>query len=200
LHLINDLLADYGYVAAFLLVFFGAAGLPAPVNLVIAAVGALSARGYFDLASALGVIVTANVLGDLAGYTLARRLTTRTVWARRMEAHGSLARLEGYLKERPLLTVAASRFVPFLNGGVNGLAGMCRLGVARFVAADLIGNAAFAASYLCLGLAFGRAWGDLERLSLIGAAITFSAGSLAIAGILAMRPTPPAEGQMAGPR
>lgn len=189
--LIPDLLADHGYGAAFLLVFLGAAGLPAPVSLVVAAVGALSARGYFDLASAHAVIVTANVLGDLAGYGMARRLTTRSVWARRMEAHVSLARLEGYLKEKPLLTVAISRFVPFVNGGVNSLAGMCRLGSARFAAAGLVGNAAFAALYLFLGLAFGRAWGDLERLSLIGGAIALSAAALALAGILALRRDPP---------
>ena len=188
MHFIHDSLTDYGYLAAFLLVFSGAAGLPSPTSLVIVAAGALVSRGYFELAAVAAVILAAVVLGDVAGYWIARRLTSRRRWARRTEAHGSLARLEEWLVARPLLTVAASRFVPFVNGGVNALAGMCRLGPVRFTAADLLGNAAFVAVYLYLGVAFGRAWGDVERLSLIGSVIALLAGGFAIAGVLMLRP------------
>ena len=187
MHLIQDALANYGYLAAFLLVFAGAAGLPAPTSLVIAGAGALAGRGYLHTEPAFVVVLTANVLGDLAGYWLARSTTTRSRWRRLSEKHVSLARLERWLVAKPLLTVAVSRFVPFANGGVNGLAGMCRLSRMRFAVAAAIGNAVFAACYLWLGLAFGRAWGDVERLSLIGGVIALTAGGLALAGILAIR-------------
>jgi membrane protein DedA with SNARE-associated domain len=85
------------------------------------------------------------------------------------------------------MTVAVSRFVPFANGGVNGLAGMCRLAPIPFAAADIVGNTALAAGYLFLGVEFGRAWGDVERLATIGAAIALLLGGFAVAGILALR-------------
>lgn len=190
---IEDALWQYGYVAAFVLVFAGAVGLPSPINLVMVGAGALAARGYFDVALMLSVIVAANTLGDFAGYGLARRLTPRASWARRTERHISLARLEGYLVRRPSLTVAVSRFVPFANGGVNGLAGMCRLSPLRFAIADVAGNLAVAGAYLFLGFAFAKAWGDAERFALIGGVIALLLGACAIAGILILRRDPAIE-------
>ena len=184
---IHDALADYGYLAAFVLVFLGAACLPVPVSLVMVGAGVLVARGPFDLATALAVIISANVLGDLSGYGLARRLTTRRVWARRTQAHVSLARLEGMLRARPLLTVAGSRFFPVINGGVNTLAGMCRLAPVRFAVGDLLGNAAVASMYVALGVSFGRAWGDADRVATIGSLTALLVGSLALFGVLAWR-------------
>ena len=187
MHLIHDALAQYGYLAAFALVFAGAVGLPSPVHLVMVGAGALAARGYFDIALVLAVMVAANVLGDVAGYWLARRMTSRAAWSRHSQRWVSLARLEGWLKQWPVGTVAASRFVPFANGGVNALAGMCRLSPLRFTGADFVGNLAVAATYVVLGVAFVRAWGDAERLALVGGLIALLLGAGAIAGILVLR-------------
>ena len=187
MQLIQYVLSEYGYAALFVLMFTGAAYLPLPTSLVMVGAGVLSARGYMDARIALAVIVTANVLGDLAGYGLARRRTPRSKWARRTEKHVSLARLERYLKERGIFTVAVSRAVPFVNGGVNRLAGMCRLSLVRFAGAGLLGNLVVAAGYLVLGLAFGRAWGDAERAATVGAVIALLLGGFAVAGVLLIR-------------
>ena len=192
MHLIHDALAQYGYLAAFALVFAGAVGLPSPIHLVMVGAGALAARGYFDIPLVFAVMAAANVLGDLAGYGLARRMTSRAAWARHSQRWVSLARLESWLKQWPVGTVAVSRFVPFANGGVNALAGMCRLSPLRFAGADLVGNLAVAATYLFLGVAFVQAWGDAERLALVGGLIALLLGGGAIAGILVLRRDPPA--------
>ena len=156
MHLIHDALSNYGYLAAFLLVFSGAAYLPVPNSLVVVIAGALMTHGFFQFPILLPLLVTAIVLGDLAGYGLARRFTSQAFWDRQTERFWSLARLEAWLHRRPLATVIVSRFIPFANGGVNSLAGMCRLPPARFAVADLVGNIGFIAAHLLLGVVFGR--------------------------------------------
>lgn len=188
LHLIHDALLNYGYLAAFGLIFAGAAFLPIPGNLVIVIAGALLTRGYGQIEVMLPVIVLANVAGDTVGYGLARRTVKHESWRRRADRHAALGRLEAYLLKRPLLTVIGSRFVPFANAGVNMLSGMCRLSPARFVAADLIGNTGFAAAYLALGVAFGRVWGDAAAAAAVGGGILLVAGLFALAGVLLVRP------------
>ena len=187
LQLIHDLLSDYGYLAAFLLVFAAGASLPSPGALVIVIAGALVVPGYFRLEALLPLLVLANVLGDLTTYSVSRRFTGRATWERRVAAWGSLGRLERWLKRRPLLTVIGSRFIPFVNGGVSGLAGMCRLSPAQFAAADFVGNALYVTAHVLLGLAFGRAWGNAAAAAAIGGGVAFVVAGLAIAGALLLR-------------
>ncbi|HEX8569480.1 MAG TPA: VTT domain-containing protein, partial [Caulobacteraceae bacterium] len=185
--LIHAALSDYGYLAAFLLVFAAGASLPSPGALVIVIAGALVPAGYFRLEALLPVLIAANVLGDMATYGMARRFTGRAVWERRVSRFQSLGRLERSLKRRPTLTVIASRFVPFVNGGISSLSGMCRLSPAHFVSADFVGNTLYVTAHVLLGLAFGRAWGDAATVAAVGGAVALAASGLVIAGVLLVR-------------
>ena len=187
LQLIHDLLSEYGYLAAFLLVFAAGASLPSPGALVIVIAGALVVPGYFRLEALLPLLVLANVLGDLATYGMARRFTARPTWERRVVSFASLGRLERSLKRRPTVTVIASRFVPFVNGGVSSLSGMCRLSPAHFASADFVGNALYVTAHVLLGLAFGRAWGDAAAVATVGGAVALAVAGLAIAGVVLVR-------------
>ena len=180
-------MSEYGYLAAFLLVFAAGAGLPSPGALVIVIAGALIPAGYFRLEALAPLLIAANVLGDMSMYGTARRFTGRAVWERRATRYRSLARLERSLKQRPTLTVAASRFVPFVNGGVSSLSGMCRLSPAHFLAADFVGNALYVTAHVLLGLAFGRAWGDAAAVAAVGGGVALAAAGLVIAGVLLVR-------------
>ena len=187
LDLIHQALSDYGYLAAFLLVFAAGASLPSPGALVIVIAGALIPAGYFRLEALLALLIAANVLGDLATYGMARRFTGREVWARRTTKYRSLGRLEESLKRRPTLTVVVSRFVPFVNGGVSSLSGMCRLSPAHFAAADFTGNVLYVTAHVLLGLAFGRAWGDAAAVATVGGAVALVVAGFAIAGVVLVR-------------
>ena len=101
LQLIHDLLSDYGYLAAFTLVFAAGAGLPSPGALVLVIAGALVTRGYYQFEALLPLLIAANVAGDLVMYGMARRMTGRETWARRCAKHPWLERLERSLKRRP---------------------------------------------------------------------------------------------------
>ena len=184
LQLIQDALSQYGYLAAFGLVFLGASCVPLPVSLIMVFSGVLLGRGYFALELMLPVLVAATVLGDLFGYLVARRLTPRPRGERYAGSYASLQVLETHLKARPMLTVAGSRFVPFVNAGVNGLAGMCRLTPGRFLLASIAGNVAFAWAYLAIGQAFGRTWGDATAAATWAGVAALTVGLSFLAGLL----------------
>ena len=172
--------------------FAAGAGLPSPGALVIVIAGALVPAAYFRFEALAPLLIGANVLGDMTMYGMARRFTGQAVWERRVNAHRALGRLERSLKRRPTLTVIASRFVPFVNGGVSSLSGMCRLSPAHFLSADFVGNVLYVSAHLLLGVAFGRAWGDAAAVAAVGGGVALVVAGFAIAGVLLVREAEPA--------
>ena len=159
-HLLHALLHQYGYVAVFAMAFLASGYLPVPGALVAAAAGGAVGSGFFQLPQALTALVCGGVIGDCGRYGLARRLTSRGAWNRRDERFRSLRHLDRLLREHPIATVIASRFVPIAKGGVDSLSGMSRLAFVRFLAGDLIGQLVYAAVLVSLGAVFGRGWRD----------------------------------------
>jgi membrane protein DedA with SNARE-associated domain len=97
MHLVYGVLERYGDFAAFGLVFLAAAYVPIPSSLIIVIAGALTGVGELPLGLTFASVVVAAVLGDSAGYDIARALTGRTKWRQGTQRHRSLARLDGLL-------------------------------------------------------------------------------------------------------
>src|SRR5476649_1096482 len=76
MNILNSLLSYvllYRYWTIAVVVYSSALILPLPANAMLLAVGAFASQGYFNFWAALGIAVSANTLGDLTDYALARR-------------------------------------------------------------------------------------------------------------------------------
>ena len=117
-------LHEYGYPVLWLTVFIAAIGLPPPTSLVLLAAGAFAARGDFNIALLIGIIITASSCGDNVGYFIGRSWGSRTlnwlVQPRRLHvipAH-TITRSRLYFKRRGGWAIFFSRFLFSALGGV----------------------------------------------------------------------------------
>src|ERR1700728_3070844 len=64
----------YKYVTLFAANFIAAFIIPIPANNLLLAVGTFASQGYFSFFLSLVVASVANILGDVTGYWLARKV------------------------------------------------------------------------------------------------------------------------------
>src|SRR5262249_32807475 len=65
-------IADYGYLAVFLIVFMETAGVPLPGEITLILAGVAAHGGSLDLPLAIAVGALAAILGDNVGYVIGR--------------------------------------------------------------------------------------------------------------------------------
>ena len=143
--LIAPLLATYGYPILFIAICLECAALPIPGELLLLALGGLSAQGHLD--PSLGVVIAAlaAVVGDSLSYGAGRRwgpdLIDRIRVARRWTPGA--------------LTIVFGRFVVGARVAVAPLAGAHRVGFGRFVFFDALGAMLWAALFVVTGYVGG---------------------------------------------
>ena len=171
-----DLLLNYGPWALMIFLFAGALGLPIPGTALILAAGALARAGLVDAPLSAILAVIAAVLGDAAGYLLARLGFAPVVG--RLEDNASWHRAERAFERWGKLAILLSRFlVTPLSLPVNMLAGGVRYPFAGFVLICAIGEVLWVALFGGLGYLFAGSWREIGSaagglgLWLTGAAI-----------------------------
>ena len=158
-------LHEYGYPMLWLTVFIGAVGFPLPISLVLLAVGAIAARGDFNIVLLIGITITASSCGDNLGYFIGRGWGSRAlnwlVQPRRLHVlpARTITRSRLYFKRRGGWAIFFSRFLfSALGGVVNLLAGSERYPYRHFLLYDVTGETLGAAIPLLLGYALGACW------------------------------------------
>jgi membrane protein DedA with SNARE-associated domain len=138
------------------LVLLGALGLPLPLNVTLAAAGALARQGHLRLSLLFAVCAAAAVLGDCLGYAAGRgmrRLRIRAPHGRRFAAARALCTK---LSSRTGTLVFITRWAITAPAPlVNVMAGARRYPVSRFLLADLCGEALWSATALAPGYLIG---------------------------------------------
>lgn len=159
----------YGYPCLGALLLLAAAGVPIPIELVLLALGGLSATqggpGFLALV-ALGV--GATVAGDALDYGIGRllreqrfaRLPGRRIWGRwqrLLDGAGSasdkeegLRRVAGWGGSGVMIFLSRCVLTP-LEAPLSLLAGATRMPLARFLVWDALGEAVYVLGYLALG-------------------------------------------------
>jgi membrane protein DedA with SNARE-associated domain len=158
-------LHEYGYPVLWLTVFIGAVGFPLPINLALLAVGAIAARGDFNIVLLIGITIIASSCGDNVGYFIGRGWGSRAlnwlVQPRRLHVlpARTITRSRLYFKRRGGWAIFFSRFLfSALGGVVNLLAGAERYPYRHFLLYDVTGETLGAAIPLLLGYALGACW------------------------------------------
>jgi membrane-associated protein len=191
MNMLPDLLSDirvHGYIALWIIVFLGGAGVPLPVDPLLLAAGALAGHGELNAVVVALVAISAAGCGDVVGYYVGRIAGRRAAtWLKRSPigqhiiAQSTLERGRAYFARYGGWTIFLSRWlVGAFSGVVNLLAGVRRYPFPAFFAYALAGETLDTAIMLALGVAFGASWmmaNNLVKvisfvaLGLIGAAL-----------------------------
>lgn len=178
------LVATYGYVCLAGVVFVAAAGVPLPVQLLLIALGALSAQrggpnflllGVVGAVTALGGDLVDYLLGRLGGRPALRWLLGRL--GRSGDAGKNLRRVPFWRRSGLVILLTRFLLTP-LGAPVSLLAGATRIPLPRFVSWDLLGEVIFVLGSLALGRLFGASllrggpitwafWGAAAALTLL---------------------------------
>ena len=163
LHHLHPFIAQYGYIAIFLLVALESAGVPMPGETALVSAAVLAGRGALSIELVIACAAAAAILGDNAGY-----------WVGREFGFPLLYRYGGYVRvDAARLKVAQylflrhggkivffGRFVAVLRAFAAFLAGVNRLPWPRFLFFNALGGIVWATIFglggYFLGLAFER--------------------------------------------
>ncbi len=158
-------LHEYGYPMLWLTVLIGAVGVPLPISVMLLAVGAIAARGDFNIVLLIGITIIASSCGDSVGYFIGRGWGSRTlswlVQPRRLHVlpARTITRSRLYFKRSGGWAIFFSRFLlSALGGVVNLLAGAECYPYRHFLVYDVTGETLGAVIPLLLGNALGACW------------------------------------------
>jgi membrane protein DedA with SNARE-associated domain len=154
----------YKYFAIFFVVYTGAVIVPWPANAMLLAVGAFASQGYISFWASLAVAVTANTLGDLTDYAIARKYGEWIIHKFKIDKVRFFIRLKEELITDAIVTIFMTRFAGSLSSITNFLAGFVEVPFMSFFWPDLVGNAIEPFGALALGYAVGNYWSNFSSL------------------------------------
>jgi membrane protein DedA with SNARE-associated domain/membrane-associated phospholipid phosphatase len=140
-------------------------GLVAPGETTVIVGGVVAGQGEISLWVLIAITWTCAVAGDLASFTLGRRLGR--AWLVR---HGErlkitedrLRQVEAFFDRRGGATILIGRFIGFVRAIAPFIAGASKMPVRRFLPYDVLGAGAWAATFCTLGYVF---WQSFDRLT-----------------------------------
>lgn len=157
-------LSSYGYAALFACVLAEQLGLPLPAAPLLLAAGALASAGQLNFAVALLLAVAAALIGDTVWYYLGRtqgmsvlRLLCRISW----EPDACVRQTNAAYAKHGTRWLLFAKFIPGIGTVAPPMAGVYRVNLWTFIAADGAGAGIWAAVYLFAGWRFG---GQIESV------------------------------------
>ena len=165
-HLITGSLADYGYVAVFVLMVLESACIPIPSEVTMVFGGFLVSRGRLDFfwVAMLGTI--ANVVGSWLAYWVGlvggRPLIER--WGRYvfLRTH-EIDRAEKWFEKHGEMAVFVSRLLPVVRTFISLPAGVARMPFGKFTIYTFLGCLPWTFALTWAGVALGDNWETVLR-------------------------------------
>ena len=171
---VTNFIVTYGLVAVFILMVAESCGLPFPSEVIMPTAGLLAAAGHMNLAAAILVGASANLVGSLIAYGLAARFGEplllgpgRYVGIRRH--HLELA--DGWFGRWGLWAVFIGRVLPVIRTYISFPAGLARVDLTKFSILTFAGAlpwcAALALAGYELGKNYDRISGAVEKAAIV---------------------------------
>jgi membrane protein DedA with SNARE-associated domain len=175
-------IADYGYLAVFLIVFMETAGVPLPGEITLILAGVAAHRGGLDLVPAIVVGSVAAILGDNVGYLIGRYGGRRVVL--RLAHYGRVDSMLGwgerFFASHGGKTVFLARWTAGLRIFGAWIAGMTHMPWRTFFIWNAAGGITWATAAVTAGYVFSGSVARIESLFGKGGAIL--AGIALVAG------------------
>ncbi len=161
---LEGFIRDYGlwtYAILFAIVFAETGLVFAPFlpgDSLLFAVGALSARGSFDVWTISLVLFVAAILGDAVNYQIGKFLGPRLAQGkgRRIINARHLERTHEFFEKYGGKTIIMARFVPIVRTFAPFVAGMGAMSYRKFVLYNIVGAAAWVSVCVGAGYFFGN--------------------------------------------
>ncbi|MBX7443072.1 MULTISPECIES: DedA family protein [unclassified Arthrobacter] len=175
------------YIAVFCLVFAEDAlfvGFVIPGETAAVLGGVVASRGEVQLFPMMGLVVTAAIVGDSAGYEVGKHLGQRIITSRPLARHQErLENAQDFLRRKGGSAVFLGRFTAFFRAVMPALAGTSRMPYGRFLAFDAAGGLAWGAGFVLLGFLAGNSYEAVAQAA--GRDIAVAVAVLAVAGLIA---------------
>lgn len=175
------------YIAVFCLVFAEDAlfvGFVIPGETAAVLGGVVASRGEVQLLPMMGLVVTAAIAGDSAGYEVGKHLGQRIINSRPLARHQErLENAQDFLRRKGGSAVFLGRFTAFFRAVMPALAGTSRMPYGRFLAFNAAGGLAWGAGFVLLGFLAGNSYEAVAQAA--GRDIAVVIAVLAVAGLLA---------------
>jgi membrane protein DedA with SNARE-associated domain len=181
--LIEHFLAQYGYLAIFLLLILGIVGPLIPDDTILVLSGLAASRGTLDLLTAIAVAYAGSLCGITLSYVLGR---TGAVYV--LERFGPtrslldshLPKVEQWFEKYGKWTLFFGYFFAGIRHFTALAAGISKVPFRIFAVYAYPGGLVWVASFVCLGYTVGAQWERLKPLiergaTGIGLAVTLAA-------------------------
>jgi membrane-associated protein len=137
--------------------------LPGEIGVILG--GVLANQGKLPLAAVLVAGIAGAIIGDTVGYWVGKRYGEAILGKvpNRILKPEHVKKAEQSVRSYGGKAVFLGRFTAALRALVPGMAGMSRIGYARFLAWNAIGGAIWAAAFVVLGYLAGSQYKQIER-------------------------------------
>lgn len=181
----QSFIANYGYLAIFVLMLAESACIPIPSELIMLFGGALAAGAVAGTRLDLAAVIAAGVLGNLAGSYLAYAVgryggqAALRRWGRRIRLREhDLDKATAWFTRYGPAAVGFGRLLPVVRTFISLPAGIARMNRVRFVAYTVLGCIPWTAALAWVGYAVGGRWQQVAN--------DFHGPTYAVAGLLAV--------------
>lgn len=153
-------LANYGYVALFLIIFAETGlllGFFLPGDSLLFVAGAFAAAGKFNIALLIPLLIVAAIAGDATGYLLGRKLGP-ALFARedsRFFKRAHLRKTQDFYDKHGAKTIVLARFVPIVRTFAPTVAGAAQMPYQTFVKFNVLGGIGWIVSMTMAGYFLG---------------------------------------------
>lgn len=157
MHGIIPFLLRHGYWVLFVNVLAEQAGLPVPAIPVLLAMGALAGLGNFSFSVAFLLAICAALTSDLMWFRLGRvrgHSILNLLCRISLEPDSCVSNIQTVFRRFGALALVFAKFVPGLNTAAAPMAGLTRMPLLKFLAADLAGVIAWSGGALSVGYLF----------------------------------------------
>lgn len=158
-HLINNLLATWGYVAVLAFIFIESAGIPFPGETMLITAAAYAGAGHLDIPFVIMAGAGGAIMGDNLGFQIGRlggrELALRYGRYVRLDA-AKLDTAERFYARHGDKTVFLGRFVAILRAWSAFLAGLNRMRWIKFAIFDAAGGITWATLWGVLAFELGN--------------------------------------------
>jgi membrane-associated protein len=163
---VEHVLATYGYVGIFLVVFFESGVFFAlPGDSLLFTAGLFASVSHLSIVLLIALVFVASFLGSLAGYFIGTYIEHlhRYQLFRRILSREHLDRAHAFFRTHGFAAILISRFVPVLRTFTPIAAGVGKMDKSLFVRYSLLSAALWSFSVTLLGFFLGEAFPQIRN-------------------------------------
>ncbi|NCU28230.1 MAG: DedA family protein [Candidatus Moranbacteria bacterium] len=158
-------LALYKYTTVFVISFLAAFIIPIPSGSLLMAASAYARFGYFDIYTVVLISIIANILGDNAGYFLARKYGYEVLSKfgfKRILNSKKFKEIEVKYNNHPGFIIFVSRFEVLSTLSVNLLSGISKTPYRKYFLHEFFGSISQVLTYSMIGYIFADNWESIN--------------------------------------